>query len=181
MSTRRLYLIDAYSVIFRAFYAIRNLSSSKGEPTNAVYGFVNMLRKLLADHEPAFIGMAFDVSGKTFRKERYEDYKANRKPMPDDLRSQMPWIRKAIDAFRIPILELEGYEADDVLGTVAKKAEAEGFDVVIVSADKDLMQLVGPHTFMLHTGREKLYDAALVEEDFGVPPAQVVEVSSEPS
>jgi DNA polymerase-1 len=176
MSGERLYLIDAYSVIFRAFYAIRNLSSSKGEPTNAVYGFVNMLRKLLRDHEPAFIGMAFDVSGKTFRKEKYEDYKANRKPMPDDLRTQMPWIRKAIDAFRIPILELEGYEADDVLGTVSRKAEAEGFEVVLVSADKDLMQLVGPHTFMLHTGREKLYDAALVEEDFGVPPEQVIDV-----
>ncbi|MCZ6507757.1 MAG: hypothetical protein O7A04_06895, partial [Acidobacteria bacterium] len=176
MPAERLYLIDAYSIIFRAFYAIRNLSSSKGEPTNAVYGFVQMLRKLLQDHQPALVGLAFDVSKKTFRKELYDDYKANRKPMPEDLRPQIALIRKVIDAYRIPILELEGYEADDVLGTVARKASEEGYEVVLVSADKDLMQLVGPRTFLLHTGREKLYDAALVEEDFGVPPDKVIDV-----
>lgn len=176
MADKRLYLIDAYSVIYRAFYAIRNLSNSKGEPTNAVYGFVNMLRKLIRDQEPALIGLAFDVSKRTFRKDLYEEYKANRKPMPDDLRSQIPWIRRAIEAFRMPILELAGFEADDVLGTVARKASSEGYEVVLVSADKDLMQLVGPRTFMLHTGREKLYDVAGVEEDFGVRPGQVVDV-----
>ena len=176
MAAKRLYLIDAYSIIFRAFYAIRNLSNSKGEPTNAVYGFIQMLRKLLREHDPPLVGLAFDVSKQTFRKERYAEYKANRKPMPDDLRSQIPWIRKAIEAFHIPILELERYEADDVLGTLALQATDRGYEVVLVSADKDLMQLVGPRIFLLHTGREKLYDAALVEEDFGVPPHQVVDV-----
>ena len=130
MSERpRLYLIDGYSNIFRAYYAIRNLSSSKGEPTGAVYGFVQMLRKILQDEEPRYLGVAFDVSAKTVRKERYAEYKANRKPMPDDLRSQIPWIRKVIEAFKIPLLEMPGYEADDVLGTLARKAAAAGYEV----------------------------------------------------
>ena len=172
----RLYLIDGYSNIFRAFYAIRNLSSSRGEPTNAVYGFVQMLRKLLREEQPELVGVALDVSSDTVRRERYEDYKAHRKPMPEDLRPQIPWIRKALEAYRIPILEMERYEADDVLGTLAKKASAAGYDVILVSADKDLMQLVGPRVSLMHTGRDKVYDPALVAEDFGVPPEQVVDV-----
>ena len=173
---RRLYLIDGYSNIFRAFYAIRHLSNSKGEPTNAVYGFVQMLRKLLRDEQPDLIGVALDVSRRTVRTEKFEDYKANRAPMPEELRGQIPQIRKVLEAHRIPILEMENYEADDVLGSLAGKAAEEGFDVILVSADKDLMQLVDDHVFLMHTGRNKLYDPALVEEDFGVPPSQVVEV-----
>ncbi|MDX1383712.1 MAG: DNA polymerase, partial [Thermoanaerobaculia bacterium] len=175
-SDRRLYLIDGYNVIFRAFYALPPLSTSKGDPTNAVLGFVNMLRKLLREQDPSLVGVAWDVSSKTFRKERFEDYKANRKPMPDDLRAQIPYIRKTLEAFRIPILEMENYEADDVLGTLARKARDAGYDVILVSADKDLMQLVGDGIFLLHTSRDKLYDAAMVEEDFGVPPDKVVDV-----
>jgi DNA polymerase-1 len=172
----RLYLIDGYSNIYRAFHAIRELSNSKGEPTNAVYGFINMLRKLLREEKPELIGVALDVSGDSLRKEQYSEYKATRKPMPDDLRTQLPWVRQAIEGYRIPILELARYEADDVLGTLAKKASAEGYDVFLVSADKDLMQLVDDHVFLAHTGRDKVYDAALVEEDFGVPPGQVADV-----
>ncbi|MCZ6508080.1 MAG: DNA polymerase I, partial [Acidobacteria bacterium] len=172
----RLFLIDGYSNIYRAFHAIRELSNSRGEPTNAVYGFINMLRKLLREEEPDLIGVAFDVSSDTVRKQQYAEYKANRKPMPDDLRAQIPWVRQAIEAYRIPILEMEHYEADDVLGTLAKKAAAEGYEVILVSADKDLMQLVDDHVFLMHTGRDKVYDTALVEEDFGVPPGQVVDV-----
>jgi len=169
-------LIDGYSNIFRAFYAIRNLSNSKGEPTNAVYGFVQMLRKLLRDENPDFVGVALDVSGPTVRDEQFADYKANRAPMPEDLRLQIPWIRQAIEAHRIPILEMDRYEADDVLGTLAKKAAAAGFEVLLVSSDKDLMQLVDEHISLYHTGRSKLYDPAGVEEDFGVAPNQVTEV-----
>jgi DNA polymerase-1 len=171
----RLFLIDGYSNIFRAFYAIRNLSNSKGEPTNAVYGFVTMLRKLLREERPELIGVALDV-GKTFRSERFEEYKANRAPMPEDLASQMPWIRRVLEAFRIPALELAGYEADDVLGSLACRAAEAGYDVVLVSADKDLMQLVEPHVALYHTGRAKLYGPAEVAEDFGVPPARVADV-----
>ncbi|MEO8502897.1 MAG: DNA polymerase I [Acidobacteriota bacterium] len=176
MPAQRLFLIDGYSNIFRAFYALRNLSNSKGEPTNAVYGFINMLRKLLREENPELIGVAFDISGKTFRSERFAEYKANRTPMPEDLKSQLPWVRRAIEAYRIPILELANYEADDVLGTLAVRAAAEGYEVVIVSADKDLMQLVRPGISMFHTGRNKLYDPAAVEEDFGLPPERVADV-----
>ncbi len=152
----RLFLIDGYSNIFRAFYAIRNLSNSRGEPTNAVYGFVQMLRKLLREENPELVGVALDV-GKTFRNEKFEDYKANRRPMPEDLASQLPWVRRVLEAYRIPILELAGYEADDVLGTLSCRAAADGYDVVLVSADKDLMQLVEPRVSLYHTGRNKLY------------------------
>ncbi len=171
----RLYLIDGYSNIFRAFYAIRNLSNSRGEPTNAVYGFVQMLRKLLREDKPDLVGVALDV-GKTFRNEKFEAYKANRTPMPEDLQSQIPWVRRALEAYRIPALELQGFEADDVLGSIACRAEEQGYDVVLVSADKDLMQLVTPHVSLYHTGRNKLYGPADVEEDFGVPPEKVVDV-----
>jgi DNA polymerase-1 len=172
----KLVLIDGFHNIFRAFFAIRNLSNSKGLPTNAVFGFVQILRKVLKDEAPDFIGVALDISDKTVRTEKYAEYKANRAPMPDDLVPQIPYVRKAIEAFRIPRLELDNYEADDVMGTLAKKAVAEGYEVVLVSADKDLMQLVGPHVTLLHTGRNKRYDAAAVTEDFGVPPEQVADV-----
>jgi DNA polymerase-1 len=172
----KLVLIDGFHNIFRAFFAIRNLSNSKGLPTNAVFGFVQILRKVLKDEAPDFIGVALDISDKTVRTEKFADYKANRAPMPDDLVPQIPYVRRAIEAFRIPRLELDNYEADDVMGTLAKKAAAEGYEVVLVSADKDLMQLVGPHVTLLHTGRNKRYDAASVIEDFGVPPAQVADV-----
>ncbi|HTQ80902.1 MAG TPA: 5'-3' exonuclease H3TH domain-containing protein, partial [Thermoanaerobaculia bacterium] len=174
----RLFLIDGYSNIFRAFYAIRNLSNSRGEPTNAVYGFVQMLRKLLREEHPDLIGVALEGGGeeKSVRAERYEEYKANRNPMPEDLKSQIPWVRKALAAHHIPALALDRYEADDVLGTLSKKAAAAGYEVVLVSADKDLMQLVGPQVSLYHTGRNKLYGPREVEEDFGVPPERVADV-----
>jgi DNA polymerase I len=172
----RIYLIDGMSNVFRAYYAIRGLSSSKGEPTNAVFGFLQMLRKLLKDEQPQYLGIAFDVSTDTHRKDKFEAYKANRRPMPDDLRPQLPFIRQVVEAFRIPLLELPKYEADDVLGTLSKRAAEQGFEVVLVSPDKDLMQLVGEHVLQYHTGRDRLYDVAGVTEDFGVPPEKVVDV-----
>ncbi len=172
----KLVLIDGFHNIFRAFYAIRNLANSQGLPTNAVFGFVQMLKKLLRDVEPDLVGVAWDVSDKTVRTERFADYKANRAPMPEELRPQIPYIRRAIEAFRLPLLELDNYEADDVMGTLALKGAAAGYDVVLVSADKDLMQLVGPHVALHHTGRGKTYDATAVREDFGVPPEQVADV-----
>jgi DNA polymerase-1 len=175
-SPKRLFLIDGYSNVFRAFYAIRELSNSRGEATNAVYGFVQMLRKLLRDEKPELVGVALDVSSKTVRSERYEDYKANRAPMPEDLRPQIPWIRRAIEAYRIPILEMERYEADDVLGTMARKAAEAGYQVVLVSADKDLAQLVTDRVSLMHTGRNKLYTPELVAEDYGVPPEKVADL-----
>ncbi|HEX2466343.1 MAG TPA: 5'-3' exonuclease H3TH domain-containing protein, partial [Thermoanaerobaculia bacterium] len=173
---KRVYLIDGYGIIFRAFFALPPLSNSKGFQTNAVLGFVNMLRKLLREHDPPLVGIAWDVGGVTFRKERFADYKATRSPMPDELRAQMPYVRQALDAFKIPILEMAGYEADDVIGTVACKAADEGYQVVLVSADKDLMQLVGDRVSFFHTGRDKVYDRGMVVEDYGVPPEQIPDV-----
>ncbi|MEO6193132.1 MAG: 5'-3' exonuclease H3TH domain-containing protein, partial [Thermoanaerobaculia bacterium] len=174
-SRPRLFLIDGYSNIFRAFYAIRNLSNSRGEPTNAVYGFVTMLKKLLREEDPELIGVALE-GGRTFRSDKFEDYKANRRPMPEDLQSQIPLIRRVLEAYRIPILELAGYEADDVLGTLSCRAAEAGYQVVLVSADKDLMQLVEPRVSLYHTGRNKLYGPQEVTEDFGVPPEKVADV-----
>lgn len=172
----RLFLVDGFSNIFRAYFAIRGLTNSQGLPTNATYGFLQMLRKLLREEEPQLIGVAWDLGEPTVRSDRYAAYKAQRPDTPEDLLLQLPWVRRTLEALRIPILEYEGYEADDVLGTLASKAEAAGYDVVLVSADKDLTQLVTDHVRMLHTGREKLYGPAEVEEDFGVPPAQVADV-----
>ncbi len=172
----RLFLIDGYSNIFRAFYAIHGLSNARGEPTNAVYGFVNMLRKLLREERPDLIGIALDTGGHGARKEQYAEYKANRSAMPDDLKAQMPAIRRAIEGFRIPMLEIEEWEADDVVGTITRQAVAAGFEVVLVTADKDFFQLVSDKVNVWHTFREKLYDPALVKEDFGVPPEQVIDV-----
>jgi DNA polymerase-1 len=172
---QRLFLLDGYNNIYRAFYAIRNLSTSKGEPTNAVYGFHNMLRKLLREEKPDLMAVAWDVAP-TARSDRFAEYKANRTPMPDDLRPQIGWIRRVLEGYRIPILQLESWEADDVLGTLARQASEAGYEVVLVSGDKDLMQLVGPGISFYHSMREKLYDAELVAADFGVQPDRVVDV-----
>jgi len=172
---KKLLLIDGFHTIFRAFYAIRELANSKGQPTNAVYGFLQILRKVLRDEAPDLVGVAWDVSDQTVRTEKFADYKANRAPMPEDLRAQIPHLRRAIEAFRIPILELDNYEADDLMGTLAKQAAAEGYEVVLVSADKDLMQLVAPNVSLFHTGRGKRYDPAEVEKDYGLPPEKIAD------
>jgi DNA polymerase-1 len=172
----RLLLIDGFHTIFRAFYAIRELTNSKGEPTNAVFGFVQILRKLLRDEKPDFIGVAFDLGEPTARSDKFADYKANRAPTPDALVAQIPYIRRVIEAFRIPLIELESHEADDVMGTLSRQAAAAGYDVVLVSADKDLLQLVGPGVTLFHTGRNRIYDAAAVEAEWGVPPERVPDV-----
>ncbi len=171
-----LYLVDSMSNIHRAYHAIQRLSTSAGKPTNAVYGFVTMLRKLLREHGPDLVAAAWDGPHRTQRHEAYAEYKANRKPMADDLASQIPEIRELLDAYRIPILELPGFEADDVIGTLATKAAAAGSDVVIVTADKDMLQLVGPHIRVFHTGKEVFLDESGVEAFFGVRPGQVADV-----
>ena len=171
-----LYLVDAMSNIHRAYHAISRLSTTAGQPTNAVYGFVTMLKKMLREHQPDALAVAFDLPGKTLRHEAYEDYKANRPAMDADLASQIPIVRLACEAYGIPVLEMPGYEADDVIGSLAAQATRQGFDTVIVTADKDMLQLVGPHVRVYHTGRERFLDEAGVREFFGVPPAQVADV-----
>jgi len=171
-----LYLVDGSNYVYRAFFAIQGLTNSRGFPTNAVYGFNNMLAKLLRERKPGHIAVVFDAKGPTFRNEAFEDYKAHRKPMPDALKPQVAVIKDLVRAYRIPLLEIEGIEADDVIGTLARKFEAEGVQVIIVSGDKDLMQLVSDGVVMIDTMKDKTYDAAGVEERFGVGPDRVADL-----
>src|SRR5437588_1184072 len=176
---KRLFLIDGMSQIYRAYYALPSLSNSRGLPTNAVYGFTMMLRKLIASEKPDYLGVAFDSPERTFRHDKYESYKATRTKMPDDLTLQIPYIARLCEALRVPIVRVPGFEADDIIGTLATKAEASGLDVVIVTNDKDLSQLVNDHVTLLRTERTgdmKKIDAKGVEEKLGVPPEQVVEL-----
>ena len=173
----RLYLIDGSSQMYRAYHAIRGLTGPDGKSTNAVYGFVTMLRKLLNDHQPQYIAASFDLAGPTFRDEIVSDYKANRTPMPGDLAEQIPLVHEACEAMGVPILTSKRFEADDVIGTLATKATAQGFEVAIVTGDKDFFQLVHDGIKVYNPKDEGTwYDAAGVKEKFGVTPEQVVDV-----
>lgn len=176
------YLVDGSGYIFRAYYAVRPLSSSKGVPTNAVYGFTNMLLKLIRDRNPKYFAIAFDTKEKNFRHKLYTDYKANRPPPPEDLIPQFDLIHQVVDAFNINRLVQVGYEADDLLGSAAKLAKQAGKKVVIVTGDKDLMQLVDADTFLLDelraskTGSEEIVTEEEVEKKFGVRPNRVADI-----
>src|SRR5437773_2246647 len=177
------YLIDGSSQMYRAFHApVRSaegglLHNAQGRPTNAVYIFVTMLRKLLNEHKPELIAASFDLPGRTFRDDLVADYKANRKPMPDELAEQIPMVHAACEALGVPILTSERYEADDVTGTLAEQAAGAGFDVVIVTMDKDFFQLVHDGIRVFNPRDDGTwYEAAGVKEKFGVAPEQVVDV-----
>ena len=176
-ASKTVFLIDGSSQMYRAYHAIRGLTAPDGQPTNAVFGFVNMLRKLIADHRPALIAAAFDVRGPTFRNELAADYKANRAPMPPDLREQVPHVHEACEALGVPVLTHETFEADDVIGTLAGQARAAGFDVAIVTGDKDFFQLVRDGVSVFNPRDPGTwYDAEGVQEKFGVRPGQVIDV-----
>jgi DNA polymerase-1 len=179
MVSPTLFLIDGSSQMYRAYHAFRGkgLSNQEGHSTHAVYVFVTMLRKLIADHAPTHIAASFDLAGPTFRDELAADYKANREKMPDDLAEQISWVHEACEALGVPIITQPGFEADDVIGTVATKAAAAGFEIVIVSIDKDFFQLVGG-PIRVYDPRDDgtWFDAEGVSEKFGVKPSQVVDV-----
>jgi DNA polymerase-1 len=174
---RKLVIIDGSNNVYRSYYAIRNLTNSAGFSTNAVYGFVQMLRKLLKDHEPDCIAVAFDEGRETARTNQFADYKKDRKPMPDDLVVQIPLVYEVLEeGFRIPVIRSTEWEADDFIGSLACTARDRGYDVIIATSDKDFFQLVGDGIRLFHTGREVIYDAKGVEEAFGLPPEKVVDV-----
>src|SRR5262245_47492727 len=176
LSNKRLFLVDGMSQIYRAYYAIRGLSTSGGLPTNAIYGFTNILRRLITVEKPDYLGVVFDTPERTFRHESYAKYKATRTAMPDDLSVQMPYIRRVCEVLRVPMTGLPGYEADDIIGAFACEARDRGLDVVIVTKDKDLCQLVDDHIKVLRTdrfGNVILMDSAAVEEKMGVRPSQI--------
>ncbi|MCZ6879364.1 MAG: DNA polymerase I [Acidobacteria bacterium] len=174
----KLYLVDGMSHIYRAYHAIPPLTNAEGLPTNAVYGFVNMLRKLIKEEEPDYLGVAIDLFGPTVRHQQYKEYKATRPAMPEDLVKQLPLIMRVCEVLRIPVRSYERYEADDVIGTLARKAVKEGLEVVIVTIDKDMFQLVNDHVAILDTRSLTRLDSKGVEEKFGVPPEKVVDVLS---
>lgn len=172
------YLIDGTAICYRAYYAYatKNLQNSKGLPTNVPYGFLLVLRKILADNRPDGIMVAFDVKGPTFRHGKLDTYKANRKPTPDDLIAQIPYVKRLVRAHRIPVIELEGYEADDVMGTLARRLRKKGHEVVIVTSDKDICQLVTDHIRVMDPGKEyALLGPMEVREKLGVAPDQVID------
>lgn len=173
-------VIDGNSLLHRAYHAIQSLSTSGGLPTNAVYGFTNMLLRIIEEEQPDIIAVAFDKSRITFRHDIFREYKAQRSPMPEDLRPQLPLVKEVLGAMRIPILETEGYEADDIIGTLVTDAERTGHDSLILTGDNDLLQLVGLRTTVLITKKGitnlERYDPAKTRERFGISPEQLVDL-----
>jgi len=175
--TPQLYVLDGSSYIYRAYYGIRDLATSGGLPTNAVFGFTRMLLGLLQEHNPDYLAVVFDrPREETFRREIYPDYKANRDTMPEDLIPQVPYIRQVLQALNIPALEAPGFEADDVIATLARRHAADGIQVTVVTGDKDLMQIVGDGIRLLDTMKDTCSGPREVLERFGVPPELVPDV-----
>ena len=175
--TRPLLLVDGSSYLYRAFHVpnLQRLTNSEGEPTGAVYGVINMLKSLLAEYDPELIAVVFDARGKTFRHEMYDQYKANRPSMPEELAAQVEPLHALVRAMGLPLLQVGGVEADDVIGTLATQASAAGMDTVISTGDKDMAQLVDPHVTLVNTMSNTTLDSQGVEEKFGVTPAQIVD------
>ncbi|MGB7434575.1 MAG: DNA polymerase I [Candidatus Acidiferrum sp.] len=177
-----LFLVDAMAHVYRAFYApMVRMNAPSGLPTKVPFLFANILRRLIKDYRPDYIGIVFDTRQPTFRDKLFDSYKAQRQPMPDEMSLQLPYVRRLCEAMCMPILELDGYEADDVIGTLAKKAAAKNLDVLVISNDKDMMQLVNSGVRILRTGTggakaDTIVDAAKVEEILGVPPNKVVDL-----
>lgn len=180
MSGQKLLLVDGHSFAYRAFYAIQRLSNSKGQATNAVFGFAKMVRKLLQEHKPTHAAVVMDLGEPVKRLEKLGTYKAQRKPMPDDLRSQVPIIREFVVHSSIPLVEKDGVEADDIIATFAAQAKREGITVAIATSDKDFMQLVDDTVFLLNPAAkdDARVDASAVKARYGVTPGQIIDFLS---
>ena len=174
-STSPLVLVDGSSYLFRAFHGLPPLTNSKGQDTGAIYGVVNMLRSLMTTYKPSHIAVVFDAKGKTFRDDIYKEYKANRPPMPDELRSQIKPLHNIIRAMGFPIIVEDGVEADDVIGTLARQASAQGIECVISTGDKDMAQLVDQHVTLINTMTNTTMDISGVNEKFGVPAELIID------
>ncbi|TFW09594.1 DNA polymerase I, partial [Oxalobacteraceae bacterium OM1] len=172
---KTLLLVDGSSYLYRAFHAMPDLRNPQGEPTGAIYGIINMLRKLRNDFPAAYIACVFDAKGKTFRDDLYPEYKANRASMPEDLGRQIEPIHQAVRALGWPILAVEGIEADDVIGTLAVQAAQQGLDTIVSTGDKDLAQLVNDRVTLINTMSNEKLDREGVIAKFGVPPERIVD------
>jgi DNA polymerase-1 len=170
------FLVDGSAYVYRAFHAVRELANSKGMPTNAVFGFTRMLIKLIQERRPRFVGIYFDAKGPTFRHKIFGDYKANRPPMPEDLVVQLPYIKKITAGFRIPAVERDGYEADDLIGTCAQRAAAAGYQVVLVTGDKDFLQLVSERISIWDPMKDVTIDLARIRSEYQLEPNQLIDM-----
>ena len=175
MSKVDLVLVDGSSYLYRAFHALPNLSNAQGEPTGALHGVLSMINKLRREQPTAMVGIVFDAPGKTFRDDLYADYKATRPPMPDDLRSQVKPLLQAIRAMGLPLLQIEGVEADDVIGTLCHTAAAKNINVLVSTGDKDLAQLVNDNVTLVNTMNESVMDRDGVKAKFDVWPEQIID------
>jgi DNA polymerase-1 len=172
---QRLILVDGSSYLYRAFHAMPSLTNSTGQPTGAIYGVINMLRRLLKEFQPEHMAVVFDAKGKTFRNDLYPQYKANRPPMPDELREQIAPLHALVEAMGLPMLIIDNVEADDVIGTLAEQATKIGMDCLISTGDKDMAQLVNQHVSLMNTMDNSTLDVPGVEEKFGVPPNRIID------
>ena len=178
MSEHTMVLIDGSYYLFRAYHAIRDLTNAEGEPTNAIYGVINMMQKHLTEGGPDYFAIIFDAKGKTFRNDLYADYKANRPPMPDDLVCQIQPLHNLIRAMGVPLLMVDGVEADDVIATLSRQAANKGIKTVVSTGDKDLAQMVNDHIHLINTMSDVYLDPAGVKEKFGIPPEQIIDYLS---
>ena len=182
--SEKIVLIDGHSILNRAFYGLPDLTNSEGLHTNAVYGFLNIMTKILEEEKPQYLTVAFDLHAPTFRHKMFEAYKGTRKPMPEELRQQVPVIREVLQAMGVRIISQEGYEADDLLGTIAKKSEQQGMEVTIVSGDRDLLQLATDHILIripkTKGGKTIIedYHTQQVVETYRVTPSQIIELKA---
>ena len=177
MSEKTLYLVDGSAYLYRAHFvpALQRLKNHKGEPTGMIYGVINMINRMIKEYDPKYMAVVFDAPGKTFRHDMYDQYKATRPPMPDDLRNQIQPTKYIIKALGVPLLEIKGVEADDVMGTLGVMASQAGFKTVISSGDKDMAQLVNDDVMLIDTMRKTSMNIDGVKEKFGVRPDQIID------
>jgi len=176
MKQEAVYLLDGSAYVHRAYHAIRSLSNSSGFPTNAIFGFTRMILKLLEEKKPSYLAVILDAKGPTFRHEIFKDYKANRPPMPEDLRVQLPYIKEILEGLNLKVLEVRGYEADDVIATLARVGEEEGREVIVISGDKDFRQILSPAVVLWDTMKDSRLDHDGFVRRYGLSPMQIIDV-----
>ena len=174
--TENFFIIDGHSQLYQAYYAITGLTTPKGQPINAVYGFTRMLRKIIKEDKPCYMAIAFDTKGPTFRHIEYKEYKSHRKPTPDDLVSQIPLLYDVIDAYNIPLYAIQGFEADDIIGTISKKLSKEHIECTIITIDKDMDQLIDKHIRIFNPRKKEIRDIEKLRKEKGIVPENVIDI-----
>ncbi len=170
------FIIDGHSQLYQAYYAITGLTTPTGQPINAVYGFTRMLRKIIKEDKPCYMAIAFDTKGPTFRHKEYKEYKSHRKPTPDDLVSQIPLMYDVVKAYNIPLFAIQGFEADDIIGTISKKLSKESIECTIITIDKDMDQLIDKHIKIFNPRKKEIRDTEKLHKEKGIEPENVIDI-----